>query len=78
MTATRVPDVFQNKTSFAKEAATKVDPVTGQRVPLVNEYKAPEETKFRVDELEFGQTDFQCRFKPDAIDNPHFISEFNK
>ena len=56
-----------------------VDRATGFRAPKVNEYENPKEHVFRTEkEIEPGMKDFELRFKVDKIDNPNFISVFDK
>ena len=56
-----------------------MDATMGQRVPKINEYERQKNPVFRVEkEIEPGMKDFELRFKVDPIENPHFLSVFDK
>ena len=58
---------------------TVYDSTSKLRVPKLNEYENPKPPVFRVEkEIEPGMKDFERQFKPDPMDNPHFISVFDK
>ena len=79
VTATRVPDVIEDKLGLAKSNWTVRDKKTGQRVPKVYEYQPPRDPVFRVEkEIELGMTDFALRVKCDPVDNPHGLSAFEQ
>ena len=78
VTATRVPDVFEDKSRLAKGAFNKLNKKTGVMVPESNEYSPPKAHVFRVEkEIEQGMKDFATRVKPVAIENPHGLSAFD-
>lgn len=79
VTATRVPDVFADKCKKGVDDMTVYSKKHGMRVPKVQEYENPKDPVFRVEkEIEPGMKDFELRFKPDPMDNPHFLSVFDK
>ena len=48
-------------------------------MPKVNEYENPKNPVFRDEkEIEPGMKDFELRFKVDPMENPNFISVFDK
>ena len=50
-----------------------------QRVPKVQEYENPKPHVYRDEkEIEPGMKDFELRFKPDPMPNPHNLSAFDK
>lgn len=78
MTATRVPDVFEDKSLLAKVSYNKFDKKVGKHIPVAKEYEAPKPPVFRTEkEIELGMKDFERRFKPDPIENPHNLSAFD-
>jgi hypothetical protein len=77
VTATMVPDVFADKNRKVIDEKNRVDKATGKLIPIVSEYVAPKDPKFRDEfEVEPGKKDFLLRTKPPAIDNPHGLSVF--
>ena len=79
VTATRVPDVFEDKCKKANKDMTVYESSMRQRVPRVNEYDNPKKPVFRDEkEIEPGMKDFELQFKPDSMENPSFISVFDK
>ena len=79
VTATRVPDCFEDKLASAKALNNKYDKKSQSMVPVQNEYVMPAAHKFRDEfEVEIGMKDFLLRTKPPKIDNPHFLSVFDK
>lgn len=79
VTAARVPDVFEDKSKKAHHDITEWSRAHKQRVPKVDEYENPKPPVFRDEkEIEPGMKDFELRFKPDPVENPHFLSVFNK
>ena len=79
VTATRVPDVFEDKQRLAKAHWSKLNKKTGQYVPDPHEYSPPKDHVFRVEkEIEVGMQDFKTRIRPEQIDNPHFLSAFDQ
>jgi hypothetical protein len=74
-----VPDVFEDKCRKATKDLTVYDKSMRQRVPRLNEYENPKKPVYREEkEIEPGMKDFELRFKPDPIENPNFISVFDK
>lgn len=79
VTATRVPDVFEDKCKKGHNDMTVYNPQVHYRVPKVQEYENPKDPVFRDEkEIEPGMKDFELRFKPDPMENPHFLSVFDK
>jgi len=59
VTATRVPDIFEDKTLMSRTHNTYFNKDTGQVMPVANEYTPPKPHKFRDEfELEPGMKDF--------------------
>ena len=55
VTATMVPNVFDDKARLADNIMNEVDKKTGLKKPKVNEYTVPKPHQFRKDvELDFG------------------------
>lgn len=74
-----VPDVFADKCKKGFMDMTEYDKSIGTRVPRVDEYENPKAPVFRTEkEIEPGMKDFELRFKPDPMENPNFLSEFDK
>ena len=77
VTATRVPDCFEDKAALAQSFYSRPDRATKQRVPVPNEYAAPQDPVFRDEkEIVAGMVDFHTRVKLDPMLNPHGLSVF--
>ena len=69
VTIKRVPDVFETKNSLAQDL----------KKYGIREYSPPKVPEFRnFDTLAFGQKDFALLTKPDKMENPHGLSDFDK
>ena len=79
VTASRVPDCFEDKANLAKSLLMKKDRATGMFRPRVNEYSPPRDHVFRQEkEIERGMIDFHLRVKPEPIPNPKGLSAFEQ
>jgi hypothetical protein len=64
---------------LAYKNLNKYDRKVGKSIPTANEYAAPKPPVFRTEkEIEVGMKDFERRFKPDPIENPHALSVFDQ
>jgi len=70
ITIKRVPDCTETKIALANNE---------QVVQPRDEYVRPKDYEFQnYDTLAFGQIDFNKLAKPDGMENPHGLSEFDK
>ena len=70
VTIKRVPDCTETKIALANGE---------QYVQPRPEYVVPKDHEFKnYDSLAFGQIDFNKLAKPDQMENPHGLSEFDK
>ena len=70
VTIKRVPDVTETKVALSTRE---------QKLSARPEYVAPKTHEFKnYDTLAFGQQDWDMLAKPDAIENPHNLSVFDK
>ena len=70
VTIKRVPDIDETKVALANKE---------QGISARPEYVVPKDHEFKsYDTLAFGQKDFNKLAKPDGMENPHGLSEFDK
>lgn len=72
ITIKRVPDNFEIKNAFAQRQQ--------QARSALDDYKDPKTHQFRTmnSECDLKRAEFQTATKPDPLDNPHHISDYDK
>lgn len=73
----KINDINTDKMLSSKDART-IKTETGAIQPIADEYKDPQNPRFRDDYLPFGKQDMNLRFKCPLAVNPKAISENDK